>query len=80
MWFWCLKKNVACTKKPHQKYEFENKKNHTIYSFLFGSDLKQNEAYSASVESTQQWEAVARKQLTSHVEQAHNNRDPSRLR
>ena len=27
-----------------------------------------------------QWEVLALEQLTSHIEQAHNNRDPSRLR
>ena len=27
-----------------------------------------------------QWEVIALEQLTSHIEQAHNNRDPSRLR
>ena len=29
--------------------------------------------------SYQQWEVIALEQLTSHIEQAHNNRDPSRL-
>ena len=27
-----------------------------------------------------QWEVIALEQLTSHIEQAHNNSDPSRLR